>query len=193
MQFIVTQAGFPLPVGQHPVTFKGVEPYIPDPGSRGAEYGPAVMVKFTVTQGEFAGKDVSKICSTKFSEKSSLGKIAMQISGQPLEIGSHFDFTAYTGLPGSVIVVMNDNGNPTISTFIPSGDLPKMPLQQRAGPQTQPPVVHQPQAVAQALGQPQVATQPQVIPAAQPQVVEPAPPQPIVNPPNPPNPPFPAE
>ena len=189
MQFTVTQSGFNLPVGQYQAQFAGVTPYTPEPGSPGTQYGPAVMVNFTVLSGERAGEQVGKICSTKFSEKSNLGKFAMQLSGKSLDVGASFDFAAYVGTAGSILVAPNDDGNPAIQTFIRGvhpqvQPAPVQPIVQQmaAHPQVQPQTVTQ-----QAAVPPQAVQQ---IAPVQPQYQEALAPQPAVTPPNPP---FPAE
>jgi len=151
MLFTATSAGFPLSPGAYSAKFTRVVPHEDDGSS---SYGPAVMVNFQVLQGNFAGQEVGAICSTKFSEISNLGKFAAAISGQPIQVGQQFDFTAFAGTQGQIIVGPNSKGTVTITSF--ARDTP-----QQGG--TLPPAA-QPSAPSQAQQSPAGVPQPTVSP-----------------------------
>lgn len=112
MEFVVSSGG--LPPGAYHVQFVGVEPY----NERQEKYGPGVALKFKVTSGDYINEDAIRICSAKLTPKSSLGKFAVALKGLPIAAGERFDFAAYVGSPGTVLVEATENGGSRVATFL---------------------------------------------------------------------------
>jgi hypothetical protein len=92
MKFVVSESGFPLPVGQFHARFMGLVEQ--DNKEAIAKFGPGYKLTFDPV-GEHTGKDVYISTSTKFSTKSKLYGFASQMSGGALSPGEEFDFADY--------------------------------------------------------------------------------------------------
>ncbi|MEQ8847239.1 hypothetical protein [Botrimarina sp.] len=103
-----------VPVGSYDAEFVGVEPF----EEHNEQYGPAVMLKWRITAGEHEGAEASRICSKKFSPKSTLAKLAVALKGGAIAPGESFSFDAVVGTRGSLLVEQTDSGSTRVATFI---------------------------------------------------------------------------
>ncbi|MEQ1904758.1 MAG: hypothetical protein ABL888_11275 [Pirellulaceae bacterium] len=112
MEFLVGSGG--LPAGAYQAVFVGAEAY----NENVEKYGPGVSLKFRVVGGEHNAEEASRICSAKLTPKSSLGKFAVALKGGPVIAGERFNFAAYVGTQGTILVEATDTGGSRISTFL---------------------------------------------------------------------------
>jgi hypothetical protein len=63
----------------------------------GTDYGPGWRWQFRITEGEHAGKLVSRTTSQEPSQKNVCGKMLMAVTGRPLAVNEEVDLAAYVG------------------------------------------------------------------------------------------------
>lgn len=102
-----------LPVGTYPAEFSHVEPFE-------NEFGPAVLLTFTVTNGEEVGNTATRIVSQKLSPKSNLHKFVKAFKGSTIEPGERIELERFVGTRGMIITEETDSGSTRVASFLKS-------------------------------------------------------------------------
>ena len=105
-----------VPAGSYKAEFTGCKPY----RENLEKYGEGVSLSFKVIGGEHDGETASRICSTKFSNKSNLYRFAKSLVGRDLKSGEIFDFDEHVGSEGMLVVEATESGVTRVATFLPS-------------------------------------------------------------------------
>jgi hypothetical protein len=111
-QFTVTESG--VPAGPYSATFQGLEPFKENLD----RYEEGCILRFTITSGEYKGREASRIVSKKFSSKSNLYRFAKSLVGRDLQSGESFDFADHIGAKGMVVVEQTEGGSTRVATFL---------------------------------------------------------------------------
>jgi hypothetical protein len=131
-----TMAAGSVPAGSYFASFEGAEPY----RENSDRYGEGVLLKFRIVGGAHDGGMASRICASKMSVGSALGKFAVALKGGPISIGERFSFASYIGVRGSLLVEPTQNGGSRVSAFIREQPMPQSTLQPGNGQSCQQPV-----------------------------------------------------
>jgi len=127
MQFTMSSGG--IPAGSYRARFVEAAPH----DDNAEKYGPGVLLKWQVLDGEQGGNETSRICSAKMTPKTALGRFAVAFRGGAIAPGESFSFADYAGVSGIVIVEATENGGTRVGTFLPDAQ----PSGQATPPNTQ--------------------------------------------------------
>jgi hypothetical protein len=116
-----------IPAGIYRAKFDGIA----DTEGQG-EYGPGLQWKFTITEGEYKNRQVSRTTATEPSQKNSCGKMLRGLGHPALTPGQEVSIEPFVGREYQVVIEPNSTGNGTrVGSVVPLKGEAKAELKQQ--------------------------------------------------------------
>ena len=111
---VFTMGAERIPVGSYPAEFVGWEPFTE--GEQ--QYGPGLLLKWRITDGQYADKFASRIVSQKTGPKSNLYKLVTALKGAKPETGEEIRLEDFCGVKGQIVVGETESGATRVDLFL---------------------------------------------------------------------------
>ena len=117
MPYQVTSGG--VPPGRYATILEAIE-------TMTNRYGPGLLSRFRVTDGEFAGRYVTRATGCTLTPENALGKLVRGLAGRDPQIGEVIDLEQFKGRPFIADVEATESGHSRVAAVWPisSGNVP---------------------------------------------------------------------